>query len=299
MLSSVGGDVAKAATLLRNSTLYVTVEPCIMCAGALRLMEIPKVVYGARNDRFGGCGSVCAVHQCSTTPGKPFEAAAGVREEEAILLLRRFYTQENPNAPVPRRKEQRIVTTKFGIAVGLSTTASVSGFPGVAKAGGSSDFCVTELHDADESGGPGSKVFEVTLVVAKAGVPPPALLKPEPAVVAAIPDQSKREKTLSGGSSGGSSGSAACAAPDGASNLAQLLGPTVFEAVAALAEKIALGTLDEDSVIDAGEMDKSTRRTVFQRMSNLYPSISVRWHGCLLIPPFLLLLFFFILFTFL
>ena len=277
-----------------------------MCAGALRLMEIPKVVYGARNDRFGGCGSVCAVHQCSTTPGKPFEAAAGVREEEAILLLRRFYTQENPNAPVPRRKEQRIVATKFGIAVGLSTTASVSGFPGVAKAGGSSDFCVTELHDADESGGPGSKVFEVTLVVAKPGVPPPALLKPEPAVVAEIRDQSKRvkvtaaaEETPRGGSSGGSSGSTACAAPDPASNLAQLLGPTVFEAVAALAEKIALGTPDEDSVIDAGEMDKSTRRTVFQRMSNLYPSISVRWHGCLLIPPFLLLLFFFILFTFL
>ncbi|XP_075059332.1 tRNA-specific adenosine deaminase 2 isoform X2 [Mixophyes fleayi] len=44
-----------------NTILYVTVEPCIMCAGALRLLQIPLVVYGCCNERFGGCGSVLNV----------------------------------------------------------------------------------------------------------------------------------------------------------------------------------------------------------------------------------------------
>ncbi|XP_067901666.1 tRNA-specific adenosine deaminase 2 isoform X4 [Heterodontus francisci] len=41
-----------------HTVLYVTVEPCIMCAAALRLLNIPLVVYGCQNERFGGCGSV-------------------------------------------------------------------------------------------------------------------------------------------------------------------------------------------------------------------------------------------------
>ena len=43
-------------------TLYVTVEPCVMCASALRQIGIGKVVYGCGNDRFGGCGSVIDVN---------------------------------------------------------------------------------------------------------------------------------------------------------------------------------------------------------------------------------------------
>ena len=38
--------------VLRNCTLYVTVEPCIMCAAALRLLKVPKIVYGCANERF-------------------------------------------------------------------------------------------------------------------------------------------------------------------------------------------------------------------------------------------------------
>lgn len=43
-------------------SLYVTVEPCIMCAGALRLVGVRRVVYGCSNERFGGCGSVLNVN---------------------------------------------------------------------------------------------------------------------------------------------------------------------------------------------------------------------------------------------
>ncbi|XP_028913769.1 tRNA-specific adenosine deaminase 2 isoform X2 [Ornithorhynchus anatinus] len=44
--------------VFQRTVLYVTVEPCIMCAAALRIMRIPLVVYGCQNERFGGCGSV-------------------------------------------------------------------------------------------------------------------------------------------------------------------------------------------------------------------------------------------------
>lgn len=49
-------------SVLRHSDLYVTVEPCIMCASALRQYGIRAVYYGCANDRFGGTGGVLTVH---------------------------------------------------------------------------------------------------------------------------------------------------------------------------------------------------------------------------------------------
>jgi tRNA(Arg) A34 adenosine deaminase TadA len=49
-------------TPLSDVTLYVTVEPCVMCASALRQVGIGKVYYGCGNERFGGCGSVLDVN---------------------------------------------------------------------------------------------------------------------------------------------------------------------------------------------------------------------------------------------
>lgn len=48
---------------LANTTLYVTVEPCIMCASALRQLGVRQVFYGCENDKFGGCGSVLGVNE--------------------------------------------------------------------------------------------------------------------------------------------------------------------------------------------------------------------------------------------
>lgn len=48
--------------ILQECTLYVTVEPCLMCASALRQARLKKVVYGCANERFGGCGGVRNVH---------------------------------------------------------------------------------------------------------------------------------------------------------------------------------------------------------------------------------------------
>lgn len=53
---------------LSEITLYVTVEPCVMCASALRQIGIGRVVYGCGNERFGGCGSVVDVHDSYVSP---------------------------------------------------------------------------------------------------------------------------------------------------------------------------------------------------------------------------------------
>ncbi|XP_049758511.1 tRNA-specific adenosine deaminase 2 [Elephas maximus indicus] len=94
--------------VFEHTVLYVTVEPCIMCAAALRLMKIPLVVYGCQNERFGGCGSVLNIASADLpNTGKPFQCIPGYRAEEAVEMLKTFYKQENPNAPKSkvRKKE--------------------------------------------------------------------------------------------------------------------------------------------------------------------------------------------------
>ncbi|KAJ6543900.1 cytidine deaminase-like protein [Mycena capillaripes] len=99
---------------LSETTLYVTVEPCIMCASALRQMGIKDVFYGCTNDRFGGCGGVIGVNSRLAHPSHPpYEAIGGYAREEAILILRRFYVTENFNAPAPKSKANRVLKTEI------------------------------------------------------------------------------------------------------------------------------------------------------------------------------------------
>ena len=49
-------------SIFHQTDLYVTVEPCIMCASALRQYGIRTVYYGCSNDRFGGTGGVLSIH---------------------------------------------------------------------------------------------------------------------------------------------------------------------------------------------------------------------------------------------
>ncbi|MED6291545.1 tRNA-specific adenosine deaminase 2 [Characodon lateralis] len=87
-------------SVCERTVLYVTVEPCVMCAAALRLMNVPLVVYGCRNERFGGCGSVLDISSANLRhTGTTFRCVAGHRAQEAVEMLKTFYKQENPNAP--------------------------------------------------------------------------------------------------------------------------------------------------------------------------------------------------------
>lgn len=99
---------------LEDTVLYVTVEPCIMCACALRQLGIKEVFYGCENDKFGGCGSVLGVNASVKHPVHPsYQATAGYLRDEAIMILRRFYVTENTNAPVPKQKTSRVLKTEI------------------------------------------------------------------------------------------------------------------------------------------------------------------------------------------
>lgn len=99
-------------SILHETSLYVTVEPCIMCASALRQFHIKAVYYGCSNDRFGGTGGVLSIHS-DPSVDKPFPAYGGLFRDQAIMLLRRFYVQENGKAPEPKTKKDRKLKTEI------------------------------------------------------------------------------------------------------------------------------------------------------------------------------------------
>ena len=74
---------------LWQCTLYVTLEPCPMCAGAIINARIPRVVYGAGDPKAGACGSVCSLFSMAFNHHPQVES--GVMEEEAAALLRDFF----------------------------------------------------------------------------------------------------------------------------------------------------------------------------------------------------------------
>jgi tRNA-specific adenosine deaminase 2 len=99
-------------TVFEETDLYVTVEPCVMCASALRQLKIQAVYFGCANDRFGGCGSVYSINTDDAVE-RPYRAYPGFYREEAIMLLRRFYIQENEKAPKAKTKKSRELKHEF------------------------------------------------------------------------------------------------------------------------------------------------------------------------------------------
>ena len=72
---------------LKNCTLYVTLEPCQMCAGALYWSQISKIVFGARDDQRGYQKLGTQLHPKTTV-------ISGVLAEEAANLMRRFFAEK-------------------------------------------------------------------------------------------------------------------------------------------------------------------------------------------------------------
>jgi tRNA(adenine34) deaminase len=77
---------------LEQAVLYSTIEPCVMCIGAVILARLPRVVYGAREPRTGACESVFAI------PNEPrllFRPAVigGVEEARCRELMQRFFAR--------------------------------------------------------------------------------------------------------------------------------------------------------------------------------------------------------------
>ena len=77
---------------LEDCTMYVTLEPCQMCAGAIIQARIPKVVIGCMNPKAGCAGSVLNLLQMDGFNHKA-EVERGVLEEECSELLKRFFSE--------------------------------------------------------------------------------------------------------------------------------------------------------------------------------------------------------------
>jgi len=96
MLALTAGEEAIGDWRLTDSTLYVTKEPCPMCAGAMVLTRLRRLVFGVGDPKAGAAGGALNLlqfpglnHRCEIT--------GGVREPECRSLLRNFFAQQRAN----------------------------------------------------------------------------------------------------------------------------------------------------------------------------------------------------------
>ncbi|MCG3777482.1 MAG: tRNA-specific adenosine deaminase [Nitrospira sp.] len=77
---------------LLDTTLYVTLEPCTMCIGAIILARIPRIIFGAWDPKAGACGSVFDL-SLEPTLNHRVSVTGGVLEQESQALLQKFFRE--------------------------------------------------------------------------------------------------------------------------------------------------------------------------------------------------------------
>ena len=83
---------------LENVTLYVTLEPCAMCAGAIWLARIKRLVFGAWDEKAGACGSLFDIARDPRLNHRP-QVRGGVLEGECARLLTSFFAAQRSKNP--------------------------------------------------------------------------------------------------------------------------------------------------------------------------------------------------------
>jgi tRNA(adenine34) deaminase len=92
---------ALASWRLTDCTLYVTLEPCAMCAGAIVLARLTRLVYGAADPKAGACGSVLdVIHEPRLN--HRVEVTAGFRADECGALLKDFFARKRRETDLGR-----------------------------------------------------------------------------------------------------------------------------------------------------------------------------------------------------
>ncbi len=77
---------------LENSVLVSTLEPCAMCAGAAVLSRIKTIVYGAKDEKFGACGSIFNIPDEKKT-NHQIEVVGGIMKDEVSAMMKHFFSQ--------------------------------------------------------------------------------------------------------------------------------------------------------------------------------------------------------------
>jgi tRNA(adenine34) deaminase len=78
---------------LTETSVYITLEPCLMCSGALILSRIKRLIFGTYDEKFGACGSVYNIPQDNLF-NHTFEVVPGIFSEESRILLRDFFLKQ-------------------------------------------------------------------------------------------------------------------------------------------------------------------------------------------------------------
>ena len=78
---------------LNNAILYVTKEPCAMCAGAIVNSRIKKVVFASSDNNFGGCGGHFSIHNAQKSIHK-VQVVKGLMEKECTALIQHFFKKK-------------------------------------------------------------------------------------------------------------------------------------------------------------------------------------------------------------
>ncbi|HEM4265222.1 TPA: tRNA adenosine(34) deaminase TadA [Streptococcus suis] len=77
---------------LLDTTLFVTIEPCVMCSGAIGLARIPQVIYGATNKKFGAAGSLYDILTDERLNHR-VAVETGILEEDCAQIMQDFFRQ--------------------------------------------------------------------------------------------------------------------------------------------------------------------------------------------------------------
>ena len=102
-------NVAEGNWRLLDATLFVTIEPCVMCSGAIGLARIPQVIYGAANQKFGGAGSLYDILTDERLNHRVL-VEQGVLEEDCAVIMQTFFRQSRKRKKLAKQaaKEESI-----------------------------------------------------------------------------------------------------------------------------------------------------------------------------------------------
>lgn len=96
MIAITAAAAGLGSRRLEGCTMYVTLEPCAMCAGAIVLARVPRLVYGAPDPKAGACGTLYNIVQDERLNHR-VELAGGVLEERCGGLLKDFFSKVRSN----------------------------------------------------------------------------------------------------------------------------------------------------------------------------------------------------------